>query len=161
MSDTLNSIITLRPVEPNDETFLLRLYAYSRAAELASVPWDAAQRELFVRLQASAQRQHYQAEYPAAEELVILLDEQAAGRLYLHRRAAEMRLLDFSLLPEYQAGEAAPQLLRRLMDEAAASGQAVTIHLQPYDPLQELFVQLGFKPVGGNWTHLLYEWRAA
>lgn len=114
--------IKLRPAEPADEAFLLRLYASTRAAELALVPWDAAQREFFVSLQATAQRQHYRAEYPAAEELLILLDEQPAGRLYIDRRAAEIRLLDFALLPEQHASPAGPQLLHLLLEEAAADG---------------------------------------
>ena len=151
----------LRPVTPEDEAFLLRLYESTRAAELALVPWTAAQREFFVSLQANAQRQHYRAQCPAAEELLILLDEQPAGRLYIDRRATELRLLDFTLLPEHYASPAGPQLLRTLMAEAAAADLAVTIHLQPGDPLQALFEQLSFAPVGNNGIHVLFEWRAA
>lgn len=153
--------IKLRPAAPEDEAFLLRLYESSRAAELALVPWTAAQREFFVRLQSTAQRQHYRAEYPAAEEWLILLDEQPAGRLYVDRRATEIRLLDFSLLPEHHASPAGPQLLHPLMAEAAAAGLPVTIHLQSGDPLQALFEGLGFAPVGENGVHTLFEWRAA
>ncbi len=155
------SLVELRPVGPEDEDFLLRLYESTRAAELALVPWEAAQRELFVRLQSVAQRAHYQAEYPTAEQLLILLDGEPIGRLYVHRRETEIRLLDFSLLPEYHTSAAAPQLVRSLMDEAAAVGKAVTIHQQPGDALQGLFEQLDFKPIANNGAHVLFEWRAA
>ena len=153
-------LIQLRPAAPADEPFLLRLYASTRAAELALLPWDEAQREFFVRWQSTAQRQHYRAEFPAAEELLILFDGQPAGRLYLHRRAQELRLLDFSLLPEQHTSAAAPRLLRELLDEAAAHGQAVSLHLDPGDPLRGLFEQLGFVPVWSNEMHVLFEWRA-
>ena len=153
-------LIELRPAQPEDEAFILRLYESTRAAELALVPWEAAQRELFVRLQSVAQRAHYQAENPTAEQLLILFDGQPVGRLYVHRRAAEIRLLDFSLLPEYHSSAAAPQLIRKMMDEAAAANKAVTIPLQPGDALQGLFEQLDFKPAAENGVHVLYEWRA-
>jgi hypothetical protein len=152
--------IKLRPARTEDEAFILRLYESTRAAELALVPWEAAQREMFVRLQSVAQRAHYQSEYPTAEQLLILLDGEPAGRLYVHRREAEIRLLDFSLLPEYHTHAAGPQLIRSLMDEAASADKAVTIHLQPGDALQGLFDQLGFKCATDNGVHALFEWRA-
>jgi hypothetical protein len=155
------ALVELRPAGSEDEAFLLRLYESTRAAELALVPWEEAQRELFVRLQSVAQRAHYQAEYPTAEQLLILLDGEPVGRLYAHRRETEIRLLDFSLLQEYHTSAAGPQLIRNLMDEAAATDKAVTIHLQPGDALQELFEQLGFKPAAENGAHILFEWRAA
>jgi hypothetical protein len=155
--------IRLRPAQltdPAEEAFLVRLYASTRAAELALVPWTEAQKEFFARLQATAQRQHYQAEYPAAEEFVILVDAAPAGRLYVERRAAEIRLLDFSLLPDFYTGPVGPQSLRPWLDEAAATGKPVNIHLQPGDPLQSLFEQIGFTPAGNNGVHVLYEWQA-
>jgi len=154
-------LVELRPAGPEDEAFILRLYESTRAAELALVPWETAQREMFVRLQSVAQRAHYQAEYPTAEQLLILLDGEPVGRLYVHRRETEIRLLDFSLLPESHTHAAVPQLIRQLMDDARAAGKAVTIHFQPGDLLQGLFEQLDFKPVANNGVHVLFEWRAA
>jgi hypothetical protein len=156
--------LRLRPPEltdPAEEAFLVRLYASTRAAELAMVPWTNEQKMFFARLQATAQRQHYQTEYPDAAELLILADEQPVGRLYVHRRAAEIRLLDFSLLPDYYTGAVGPRVLRPLLDEGAATGKPVNVHLQPGDPLQPLFERLGFAPVSHNDTHALFEWRAA
>jgi predicted TIM-barrel fold metal-dependent hydrolase len=146
--------------DTQETAFLVRLYASTRAAELALVPWTDTQKEFFARLQATAQRQHYQAEYPAAEELLILVDAEPAGRLYVDRRATEIRLLDFSLLPEYHTSAAGRQVLCELMAEGAAAGKPVNIHLQPDDPLQSLFEQLGFTPAGHNGVHVLFEWRA-
>lgn len=145
---------------PQDEAFLVRLYASTRAAELALVPWTEAQKEFFARLQATAQRQHYRAEYPAAEEFLIYADETPAGRLYVDRRAAEIRLLDFSLLPDFYAGNVGPQVLAPWLAEGAATGKSVTIHLPPGDPLQSLFERLGFALVSDNGAHRLFEWRA-
>ncbi len=93
MTVSATASIELRPVTAADEEFLVRMYGGTREAELALVPWDAAQRETFIRFQYLAQQNHYQTEYPDAEPLLVLFVGQAAGQLYLHRRAAEIRLL--------------------------------------------------------------------
>ncbi len=51
--------IELRPVAPEDEPFLRRVYASSRAEELAPVPWDEAQKQAFCDMQFAAQDSHY------------------------------------------------------------------------------------------------------
>jgi len=171
MYEPSEPVTRLRPPDlanPMDEAFLVRLYASTRAAELDMVPWTDAQKEYFARLQATAQRQHYRAEYPTAEEFLILLDETRAGvdetlvgRLYIDRRDAEIRLLDFSLLPDFYTGDVGPQTLAPWLQESAATGKPLTIHMQPDDPLQNLFERLGFALVSDNGVHRLFEWRAS
>ena len=151
--------LALRPVTPADEEFLVRVYGSTREAELALVPWDATQRELFIRFQYLAQQNHYQTEYPDAEPLLVLFDGQAAGRLYIHRRANEIRLLDYTLAPEQRTHPASIELIRNLMTEAASTGKPLNIHLE-LNWAQALFEQLGFSPVANNGAHVLYEWSA-
>ena len=112
---------------PEDEAILVRLYASPRAAELALVPWTEAQKGFFARLQATAQRQHYRAEFPAAEELLIFVDETPARRLYVDRRATEIRLLDFSLWPDFHTGEVGPRIISPWLQESAATSKPVTV----------------------------------
>jgi hypothetical protein len=152
--------IELRPVTPADEEFLVRVYGSTREAELALVPWDATQREMFIRFQYLAQQNHYQTEYPDAEPLLVLFDGQATGRLYIHRRPTEIRLLDYTLAPEQRTHPAGAELIRNLMAEAASAGKPLNIHLEPFNWAQALFEQLGFAPVANNGAHVLYEWSA-
>ncbi|MBI1765933.1 MAG: GNAT family N-acetyltransferase [Acidobacteria bacterium] len=160
MTATRPSNLELRPVSPTDEEFLVRLYGSTREAELALVPWDDAQREMFIRFQYLAQQNHYQTEYPDAQPLLVLFDGQAAGRLYVHRRAHEIRLLDYTLAPAQRANPSGTELIRNLMQEAAAAGKPLNIHLEPLNWAQALFEQLGFVPMTTNGAHVLYEWRA-
>src|SRR5215213_1561168 len=78
--------VSLRPAAAADEELLVRVYASTRADELARVPWSEAQRAAFVRMQFDAQQLHYRTHNPAATYDVILLDGRAAGRLYVARR---------------------------------------------------------------------------
>jgi hypothetical protein len=152
--------LELRPVTPADEEFLVRVYGSTREAELALVPWDVAQREMFIRFQYLAQRNHYQTEYPDAEPLLVLFDGQAAGRLFVHRRVNEIRLLDYTLAPAYRAHPAGAVLIRNLMTEAANANKKLNIHLEPLNWAQALFEELGFAPIANNGAHVLYEWSA-
>ena len=94
--------ITLRPITLEDEGFLYRVYASTREEELAQTDWDDAQKEAFLKMQFYAQHKYYVEQFNKANFDVILLDDEAIGRLYLDRRKAELHILDIALLPAYR-----------------------------------------------------------
>ena len=53
-SSGADAAIALRPIRPDDRSFLLAVYASTREPELAAVPWDAAQKAAFVEMQFDA-----------------------------------------------------------------------------------------------------------
>ena len=75
--------ITLRPVRPEDEPFLLRVYASTRLEELAPLGWSEADQGAFLRQQGEAQHHHYRTYYADADYSVIELEGQPVGRLYV------------------------------------------------------------------------------
>ncbi len=153
--------VTLRAVAPEDETFLTAVYGTTRANELSAVPWTAEQREAFIRFQFAAQTQHYQTEYPEAVHQIVLFHQQPVGRLYVDRRAHEIRILDLTILPAHAGAGIDVQLIRQLMREAARAGLSLTIQLESFNPARELFARLGFVPVAEFGFRTLFEWRAA
>src|SRR5947209_13569311 len=92
--------VTLRPVTPADEAFLYRVYASTRAEEMAIVPWTDAQKDAFIRMQFHAQSVYYAEHFGDADFLVIERDGTPIGRLYLDRGDDEIRIIDIALLPE-------------------------------------------------------------
>src|SRR5512137_3019050 len=112
--------IGARPVQPEDEPFLLEVYASTRAAELALTPWTAEQRSAFVQMQFAAQQAHYQHYYPEAVHEIILADGKPIGRSYIDRRDTEIRVLDLTLLPKFRGAGIGTQLFRALIAEATA-----------------------------------------
>lgn len=114
--------VRLRPVEPEDEDFLLRVYAGSRADELALVPWDEEQKRAFVRSQFEAQHAQYYERFPDAEYNVILYRGHPAGRLWIGRTPEQIRLLDIAILPEFQNQGIGAALLKSLLAESEQSG---------------------------------------
>jgi ribosomal protein S18 acetylase RimI-like enzyme len=142
--------------------FLLRVYRSTREEELAMVvDWTAEQKDAFVRMQFNAQHSWYQEHYVGAEFQVILVDGEPAGRLYVHRRNAEIRLVDITLLPEFRQGGVGTSILRELLAEGEAAGKPVTIHVEIYNPALRLYQRLGFRPIEDRGPYLLLEWRPA
>ena len=140
--------------------FLLRLYATTRAEEMAMVAdWSDEQKDAFVRMQFEAQHAWYQEHYWDAHFDLVLIDETPAGRLYVHRRGTEIRLVDISLMPEVRGQGIGSALLHELMAEAEAAGKPLTIHVEKYNPAMRLYQRLGFKSIADRGPYDLLEWR--
>jgi ribosomal protein S18 acetylase RimI-like enzyme len=153
--------VTLRPVDADDERFLLRVYAGTREEELAPVPWSAEQKAAFVAHQFAAQSAHYAQHYAGLTADVILLGGVPAGRLLVARWAEEIRIVDISILPEFRGGGAGSALLRELLAEAEAAGKRLSIHVERENRALGLYERLGFRPVGEHGVHLRMEWDPA
>src|SRR5713226_10423170 len=119
--------IALRDVAPEDEALLREIYACARARELAMVSWSNEQREAFLRFQFDAQDSYYRSQYPEASYRLILDDGEAVGRLYVFKDAAEIRILDITVLPQYRNTGIGSSLIRELLADADRSGKPVTI----------------------------------
>jgi GNAT superfamily N-acetyltransferase len=157
--DDESAAIALRSVRPDDRVFLLSVYASTREPELATVDWDAAQKAAFVRMQFDAQYAYYQEYYEGAAFNVILVGGQPAGRLYIHRRADEIRIMDIALLPEYCNRGIGTTLLHELQSEAAAAGKPLRIHVERFNPALRLYERLGFRQIDDRGVYLFMEWR--
>jgi GNAT superfamily N-acetyltransferase len=115
--------LVLRPVVETDDEFLLSIYGSTRAAELGQVEWQDGQQQAFLKWQFDLQRREYEARFPDAEYNLILIDDHPAGRIWIGRDDAQIRLLDIALLPEFQNRGAGTILLRRLIDESTEGGK--------------------------------------
>ena len=154
--------VSLRPIAPEDMPFLLWLYGSIREAELAMiVDWSDEQKEWFVLMQFNGQHTWYQEHYVGAPFDIILVDGVPAGRLYVHRREKEIRLVDISLLPEFRNRGLGTSLLRDRFAEAEAAGKPLTIHVEKFSPAMRLYQRLGFTCNSGTGPYDLLEWRPA
>lgn len=153
--------LTLRPETDQDEEFLYRLYASTRAQEMAVVEWSEQEKADFLQMQFKAQRMHYREHYRETRFDVIELDGEAVGRLYVARWPKEMIIIDIALLPQHRGRGLGGSLMRELLAEAEAEGKTVSLHVEPYNPAMRLYQRLGFQPleVRGAYQHM--EWRAA
>ena len=137
----------LRPTTPEDRDFLLAVYGSVRAPELARVDWTEEAKAAFVAQQFDAQDRSYRENYANASFEVIEVEGRPAGRLYVDRWPAEIRIVDIALAPEFRGRGVASSLLRELIAEAEASGRSLTIHVEQGNPARRLYERLGFVPV--------------
>jgi RimJ/RimL family protein N-acetyltransferase len=151
--------ITLRDVRPEDEAFLLEVYASTRAEEMALVPWPEVQREAFVRMQFTAQDSHYHSKFPDADYKVILSADEPVGRIYLFRDEKEIRIIDVTVLPQRRNSGIGTGLIKTVMDEGSESARAVRIYVETVNPSQRLFARLGFVKIAEEGFNLLLEWQ--
>ncbi len=137
---------SLRPAAPPDETFRLRLYADTRAQEMARSGWSAIQVEDFVREQFHARQRDYAARFPGAETFIIVVEAIDAGAVILWRSATELRVVGMELLPAFRRQGIGSALLRGWIEEAGVNKLPLTLSVREDNPAAaRLYRRLGFK----------------
>src|SRR5512140_796834 len=114
--------ITLRPATLEDTPFCLRVYASTRADEMALVNWSKDQKDAFLLMQFRAQAEHYRLHYPTAEYQIIEREGIPIGRMITERKPNQLLIMDIALLPQFRNGGIGTGLIKDLMDEAQQKG---------------------------------------
>lgn len=155
--------LAVRAATDDDLPFLRALYAQSRAAELAAVPWPEQVRRAFCDSQFDLQHRHYVAHYIPAAFLLVLRQGEAVGRLYLHAAAREMRIIDVLLAAAVRGRGLGSALLRWVQAAAVCSGaEMLSLHVATDNPAAcRLYRRLGFLESGAQGGHLRMIWRPA
>ena len=150
--------ITTRPMLDDDEAFSFQVYASTRKAELAATRWSAAEKSAFLRQQFAAQHMHYQKHFADGTFEIVLWNEAPIGRLYLHRRTDEIRIVDIALLPQHCGKGIGTAILQEILSDATSSGLPVRIHVEKFNPALRLYRRLGFTEIGDQGVYLLMEY---
>jgi ribosomal protein S18 acetylase RimI-like enzyme len=150
----------LRLASDDDLSFLFRVFAATRQREVDCLPWGEAEKDAFLRQQFAAQHQHYRAQYPEAEFLVVERDGVAIGRLYVHRDIDEVHVLDVALLPEHRGAGFGTTLFQELLAQARDTDSRVTLYVEASNPARRLYARLGFVMIEQGPVYDLLEWRA-
>ena len=142
-----------------DFEFLARVYASTRAEELAQTDWSGEEKARFCQSQFEAQTSHYHQHYTGADYQVIVADGIPAGRLYVVRWTREIRIMDIALLPEFRNRGIATGLLTGLIGESRATGKVLSIHVERFNRALSLYQRLGFQLAEDKGVYLLLECR--
>lgn len=150
--------LTFRRIADADLPFLARVYASTRAEELAATTMTDAQKAAFLDAQFQLQHAHYQKYYPQADWLVTMRGGEDTGRLYLERWPSQHRIIDIAFLPQHRGQGSGEALLRDLMDEAASAAKDVSIHVEKDNPAMRLYRRLGFVTEEDKGVYDLMRW---
>jgi ribosomal protein S18 acetylase RimI-like enzyme len=133
---------------PDDDDFLLRVYASSRTAELNALGRDTPEAQAFLRMQYDAQASHYRARRPQADWTVITMAGADVGRLIVDRGDDELHIVDIILLPAFRGAGVGTALVRRLLVEADAAGLPVRCEVAFDNAARHFWERLGLVTTG-------------
>lgn len=145
---------SLRPIGEADMPMLREIYYASRAEEMKFFPNAEDQKQQFLAMQFDAQHHHYQTYYPHAQYDCVIQNGNVIGRLYVHRGAEEMRIIDINLLPAYCNQGIGSKLLQQLLLEADEKQLSVSAHVEFSNPARRLYARLGFAEVEERGAYL-------
>ena len=134
----------LREATPEDESFLLEVYASTRIEELEGLGWNEDQKRAFIKMQFTARERTY----PRVDNRIILLNGCPVGRMMVDRDDASILLRDIALLTEYRNAGIGSRLITELMKDAASVGKPIQLHVVATSPAVRLYERLGFKKTG-------------
>jgi RimJ/RimL family protein N-acetyltransferase len=153
--------IAYRPLEEGDLPFIAALYASTRTEELAPTGWPEEYKSAFLEQQHRAQHHHYQNHYPGAEWLIVEQQGEPIGRIYLHERESELRLIDIALVPAHRRAGIGGAMIGDLLEWAGALGKPISLHVEPNNPVRPLYVRLGFESKGLDGAYEAMLWQPA
>ena len=150
--------ITLRSALPEDQEFLLAVYASSRDEEISLWGWDDNQKRGFLEMQWRAKNHQYSLSYPQADDSVVLLNGHPIGRMMFDRKGSDFTFLDIALLPEYQNQNIGTRLIELLQKEATDAQKGVVLHVVRTNRAVRLYKRMGFKMVNEDAIYLEMKW---
>ena len=155
---TLGRVAFLRPCTDADDAFLYDVFCTTWENQVAALPNpDLAQHLL--RIQHIAQDSRFRSMHPVHERLVVLHEEEPAGRLYVHRDESTIHLIDLTLLPTFRSLGVGSQVLRHVLAEATELGQPITLRVARRNVrAMRLYTALGFRLVSMDDVDNYCEW---
>lgn len=155
---SIDPALGIRDETDADFDFVSDLYAEVRHDELAPVPWpDAAKRE-FLDSQCRLQWDHYTVHYAGAERLLILDGAIPIGRVYVHAKPTEFRLMDIALVTPQRKRGIGTRIVQALQEAAQRSAADLTLHVEPVNPAQRLYARLGFRLIENRGIYDFLGW---
>jgi ribosomal protein S18 acetylase RimI-like enzyme len=146
--------LLLRDTTPEDESFLLEVYASTRSEELQATDWTDEQKLTFIKMQFLIRERSQ----PAVDDRIILLNGQPIGRMMVDRGETAILLRDIAVLPDYRNAGVGSRLIQDLMKEAASAGKPIKLHVLGLSPAVRLYERLGFRKSGDDGAYLEMKW---
>ena len=128
-----------------DEAFLYELHRSTMRVYVEETwgEWDEAW-----------QRETFQRRFSPDGVLILQLDGEDIGTVWVQERTEELFLSRIEILPAYQRRGIGSQVIRALIEKASAQGKAVALKvLKSNRPARSLYQRLGFGVTGETDTH--------
>ena len=151
--------VSFRPTQDADRDFLMALYASTREWERAQSNWTDESWANFIKGQFEAQDKHYRMTFLGAAFHIIQMDGVDIGRLYVDRQDDCLRLIEFTLAPEWRNRGIGTDLLRALLNEAHGGKVPMRLSVGKNNPAVSLYQRHGFQLLQDLHNRFELEWR--
>ena len=137
--------LSLRPALPNDEPFLYQLLYENLYENLAAWAWEPSMRKPLLDMQIRGQRSTYAAVYPHADHGIIMLENEAIGRLLVDRGPEIHTLVDITIRKQNRSAGIGTVLIRSLCMEAEIARKPLRLQVRTDNRAKNLYQRLGFR----------------
>jgi ribosomal protein S18 acetylase RimI-like enzyme len=146
-------MITFQNIKDEDRLFIEKVYRSTREKELLFAYLPEEQKGRFIAMQLTSQLADYNLNFKGASYQMIIYKGTPAGRLYLWESKDEIRVLDISLLPEFQNRGIGSTILNDIIKTATLKNKIISLHVAIGNPAKNLYTRLGFKKIRSSFTH--------
>ena len=154
-------MITFQTIEEKDQQFVSKVYRRTREKELPFAYLPEEQKSGLLLMQLEAQLADYERNYIGAKRQIILYNEERVGYIYTWDSKREIRILDISLLPEFQGNGIGGTILNDILKTGKQQHKKVSLHVALGNPAKRLYERLGFVKISDNFTHEYMEYKAS
>ncbi|MCW4385527.1 GNAT family N-acetyltransferase [Salinibacterium sp. SYSU T00001] len=153
MTAVPSSPVTLTPATPDDDAFINRVIAASRADDFAAL--EAELRERMLALQVAAQRRHYRAAHPTASDHIIDCAGRPVGRALLAAASDSITVVDIAVVPERRGEGIGTAAMRAISERGDRLGVPLQVRVWASDErLLRWYSRLGFVAGAASSTHV-------
>lgn len=160
MSVDCNEIgLTLRPIVIEDEAFLLTLFALCRPDLEYILNLNSEVKDILIRQQYEFRTTELHRQYPNADMLIVMGDNEPIGKLFVERGKANLHILELGLLPAFRGKGIGSRLMQGILDEAREGNKTVSLHVDWYNlAAKELYHRLGFHVTEDTGVFCAMQW---
>jgi GNAT superfamily N-acetyltransferase len=151
--------LACEPVHAGDEVFLEQLFHHCQAPEFAPLGLPAPALQQLLAMQYRGRNMTYRENFPDADDKVLWVEGERAGRLTLHRSPGTIRVVDVAVSSQFRRRGVATRALEEVLAEARETGCAVRLEVRAGNPAATLYRRLGFAVTGGNGFQTEMTWR--
>jgi ribosomal protein S18 acetylase RimI-like enzyme len=159
-AESQSALFSMRPAQPDDETFLFRLFGETQD-HLVSIRPNQQLWSMLIDMQYRGRKSSYSQQYPAAEDTILCRDNQPVGRLLVNHEQDCLRIIDIAVLAELRGQGLGAWSLRRCQQQAADAGKRVDLSVNPINPARLLYEHLGFRAMNDDLMNLEMTWNPA
>ena len=147
---------TLRPMRQSDQPFLQSLYSTTRP-DIQATNLPEREKTQLIATQFRAQTLHYHTHFGNADFLIIEQLGKRIGRITIHPREDEIRVVDLAILPEYRSHGIGTKVMQEVLEKGRIRDQPVRIHVDKLSRAFSFYTRLGFEVIEEKEQHLLME----